>query len=157
MRIHLPLWKFSQDWLAQNRSKWQPAIIIAGVLLLIALLPTQASERELTLVLILIASGSVVLVLLRQPNLGFILVLLGSMFIPFSGPAGLNVTILLVALMLGLWILDMLIVKRQFHLVSSRPLRPLYFFLLISFFKGNKTINIKTIGIFNEIIEDYTI
>lgn len=134
MRTNLSLERFSRNWPNQNRRKWQPVVIIVGVLLLAVLLTAQASQRQLTLILLLMAGVAVVLVLIGQPNIGFFLVLLGGMFISYSGPAGLNVAVLMVALMMGLWVLDMLIVKQQILLVSSRPTRPLLIFLLISFF-----------------------
>ena len=51
---------------------------------------------------------------------------------PFAGPSGLNAAMLMVVLMLGLWIMDMLVVKRNLVLIRSRMLLPIISFLIIS-------------------------
>jgi O-antigen ligase len=75
---------------------------------------------------------AVIIILLRQPNLGFILIFLGGMFVPFTGPSGLNMATVMVALMLGLWIMDMFIVQRNFVLIRSRVMIPIITFLVIA-------------------------
>jgi hypothetical protein len=70
--------------------------------------------------------------LLRYPNLGFILLLLGGMFVPFAGPGGFNVSILTVILMIVLWLLDMFVVKRKFEFVRSSAIRPAFYMLVVS-------------------------
>lgn len=134
MGSNISLLYTSQNWLSQNRRKWQPVLIIAAVLAFVFVIATQATQNQLTLILMSMAGIAALALLLRQPNIGFFLVLLGGMFIPFSGPAGLNVAVMLVALMLVLWLLDMVFIKRRVQLVASRPIRPLLVFLLISFF-----------------------
>lgn len=74
----------------------------------------------------------VLLLLLRYRNIGFILILVGGMFIPFSGPGGVNASILSVILLMALWFMDMFIVKRRFEFVKSRTLRPAIYFMMIS-------------------------
>jgi hypothetical protein len=86
----------------------------------------------LVLVPALLGGVAVILVVMRRPNLGFILIFLGGMFVPFAGPSGLNAAVLMAALMFGLWILEMLVVKRQFTLIRSPAILPLMVFLAIS-------------------------
>jgi hypothetical protein len=80
-------------------------------------------------VIVAIAGG---LVILRNPNLSYILIFLGGMFIPFAGPGGFNAAILLVILLLTVWFVDMFIVRRRFEFVRSRTLRPTLFFIVAS-------------------------
>lgn len=112
--------------------KWvQYAIILAVVLVSIG----AAYWGTRTIMMILV--GTVVgvagfLALLRYPSLGFILLFLGGMFIPFKGPGGFNASILTVILMIGLWFMDMFVVRRRFEFVRSRVMRPALFMLIVS-------------------------
>jgi hypothetical protein len=112
--------------------QWVQFGIIAAVALISMLISFWGSTTMLILALALIGGMAVILALIKQPNLGFILIFLGGMFVPFSGPSGLNAATLVVALMLGLWILDMLAVQRQFTLIRSRAMLPVMIFLGIS-------------------------
>lgn len=109
-------------------------LLIMGELSLIAALAFVASRRELILVLILPMGVGVVLTFLRWPSLGLITASLAGLVIPFVGPSGLNVTMVLIALLLGLWLLDMMVRKRQTQLAASRTLWPLLCFLTIAVF-----------------------
>ncbi|NTW12120.1 MAG: O-antigen ligase family protein [Anaerolineales bacterium] len=112
--------------------KWiQYAIILAVVLVSVA--AAYWGSRTIMIALV----GAVVgiagfLALLHYPNLGFILLFLGGMFVPFAGPGGFNASILTVVLMIVLWLMDMFVVKRQFTFVKSRPIRPAFYLLLVS-------------------------
>lgn len=68
----------------------------------------------------------------RQPNLIYLFILAGGMFIPFSGPGGVNASVLGILLLIGAWVLDMFVVKREFKFLYSRPIRPLLYFMAIS-------------------------
>ncbi len=69
---------------------------------------------------------------IRQPNLLYIFILAGGMFVPFAGPGGVNVSVVGIILLVILWIMDMLVVRREFKFVYSRPVRPLLYFVVIS-------------------------
>ena len=107
------------------------AIILTVVLINIA--AAYWGSRKIMLALV----GAVVgiagfLALLRFPSLGFIILFLGGMFVPFAGPGGFNASILTVILMIVLWLMDMFVVKREFKFVKSRPIRPAFYMLLVS-------------------------
>ena len=107
-------------------------LLVVGELLLIAALAFMASQRQLTLVLILPLGVVLVLTFLRWPSLGLIVASLAGMVVPFTGPSGLTVTMILVALLLGLWLLEMVVRERQIGLVPSRTVWPLLSFLVIA-------------------------
>ena len=109
-------------------------LLVIGELLLIAALAFMASQRQLTLVLLLPLGVGLVLTFLRWPSLGLIVASLAGLVVPFLGPSGLNVTMILVALLLGLWLLDMMVRQRQIQLAPSRTLWPLLSFLVIAAF-----------------------
>lgn len=83
-----------------------------------------------------LATGSLgALVFFRWPCLGLAVLIVASPIVPFAIGTGsqtsLNVTVLLLTLLLGLWILDMAL-KRDFRLLPSRPIRPLLGLALVS-------------------------
>ena len=108
-------------------------VLVVGELLLIAALAFIASQRQLTLVLILPLGVVLVLTFLRWPSLGIIVASLAGIVIPFTGPSGLTVTMILVALLLALWLLEMVVRERQIGLVPSRTVWPLLSFLVVAF------------------------
>jgi O-antigen ligase len=62
---------------------------------------------------------------------GFLLLFLAA-FVPFEGPGHVNASVLVIALMLVLWLLDMLVAKRNFQFVNSRVLLSVVIFMAIS-------------------------
>jgi hypothetical protein len=94
--------------------------------------PYWGSSWILTLLVAGLVGLGGMLVLLKYPNLGFILIFLGGIFVPFSGPAGVNAAVLFVAVLIGIWLMNMLVVKRQFHFINSRVLLPVVALLGIS-------------------------
>jgi hypothetical protein len=69
---------------------------------------------------------------IRQPNLVYVIILLGGMFVPFNGRGGINASVIAIILLIGLWVMDMLVIKREFKFIYSRPIRPVLYFLAIS-------------------------
>lgn len=115
-----------------NQLWLRPLLIICQLLLSVALV-FIGSPRLLTLALLLPLGVGLVLSFLRWPTLGLMVASTAGMVVPFIGPSGLNATMILVALLLGLWLLDMMARQRQIWLVPSRTVWPLLFFLLIAF------------------------
>jgi O-antigen ligase len=128
--INLKFLSFEKKvWISKQSIQF---FVITSVVLASTVISFWGSPRIYGLIVVLLAGLAVVIALIKQPNLGFLLVFLGGIFVPFSGPSGLNASILMVALMLGLWIADMLIIKRRFALIQSRITLPVLIFLLIS-------------------------
>jgi hypothetical protein len=111
---------------------WLRPVLVAGMLLLIAAVAFRASQRQLALVLFLPLGVGLVLTFLRWPSLGLIVAALAGFIVPYQGFSGLNVTVILVALLLGLWLLDMVANTRQIDLAPSRTLWALLSFLLVA-------------------------
>jgi hypothetical protein len=118
-------------WLSQKSYFWLRPLVIVGILLVSAGLAYRGSERDLQLVLVLPIGIGVVLLFLRWPPLG-LLALIGSIAIPFSGPSNSNATLGLAALLLGLWIMDMMVRQRRIQLPVSLPVRPLIFLVIVA-------------------------
>jgi O-antigen ligase len=96
-----------------------PVLLAITSLVASAVLGYVASERQLTWALSIILGIGVTLVILRWPPLGLAMAISAGMVVPFLGPSGLNVSVVLVALLLGLWLLNMAVRQRQLRLVSS--------------------------------------
>lgn len=124
----------SKTWFLQNPLRWLRPLLILGVLLFSVVLPLIGSERLMLLAIVMIAGLGAVLFLWQNPALGLILTMLGGIMVPFTGPSGVNVAILGIASLLGLWLFDMVVFQRKIMLVPSRPIRPLLLFLLTSAF-----------------------
>src|SRR5687768_18547048 len=88
-----------RPFLGVSRLRLRPLLVV-GELLLIAALAFMASQRQLTLVLFLPLGVGLVLTFLRWPALGLAVASVAGIVVPFLGPSGLNVTMILVALML---------------------------------------------------------
>lgn len=73
-----------------------------------------------------------VLAFLRWPPLGLIAAAIAGLIVPFYGPSGLNVSVVLIALLFGLWLVDMLVLQRTMRLVSTRAVWPLFSLLVVA-------------------------
>jgi hypothetical protein len=118
--------------LIQNPQHWLRPLLVMGLLLLSLALAFIASQGQLALVLYLLLGVGLVLIVLRWPRVFLIVASLAGLVVPYVGPSGLNVTMILVALLLGLWLLDMVVRQRQIRLVPSRAVWPLLSFLVIA-------------------------
>ncbi|MBE2225428.1 MAG: hypothetical protein IAF02_28085, partial [Anaerolineae bacterium] len=85
---------------------------------------------QLSIVMVVGVGG--LLFLWQIPALGLLLTMLGGIMVPFTGPSGINVAVLGFAALLGIWLLDMVVYQKKITLVSSRPIRPLLFFVFVA-------------------------
>lgn len=134
-------------WFAHNTLLWQRVAVVLMALLLAAAVAYAASPANTTLVLIALvalASGLVgVQLLLRSPGLGLILLIPANMVVPFmvgtGTQTGIHATILLLALLAGLWLYEMVHLRQEIALISSPTIALLLIFAIvsvISFFAG---------------------
>lgn len=99
-----------------------------------------------TSILIPMAAAGLVLgliglqVLIRWPGIGFPLIVICSLLVPFGIGTGtqtsINASFLMVVALIGLWVLDMVTHQQKITILASRPLLPLFLFMistLISF------------------------
>jgi hypothetical protein len=111
-------------------------LIVSGVLLLSVFVGLLLPEKYLIFPTLLIAAIAAFVLYLLYPPLGIIAVLIGGMLVPFEvgtgTNTGINLAVILTPLLLGIWILDMLVRKRKFPFVSSRPIWPLLVMAAVS-------------------------
>ena len=134
--------RLQRRWSGRNASLWLRSLIVAGVILGSAALAPWASQRYL----LLLAGAGVALIVLQWPPLGLGALIVAAPLVPFAlgtgTETGVNVAIMLVALLIGLWVLDMVVRRRQVQLNRSRtilPLLALSVVALLSFLAGNLT------------------
>jgi len=122
---------YLQFWLAKNRLLWLRLLVIVGVLLLSVLIPFRASQTHMMVALALpfLVVGGVIIT--RWPQLGLFGIIAG-LVIPFDGPSGFNSSMVFVAGLLGLWILDMMVRQHKIQLVSSKTILPLLVFIVVA-------------------------
>lgn len=132
MNIDINLKIFSFTWKFSIPRQWIQYGVIAAVIVL-AMGAAYWGSTLVMVALIALPIGMVgVYFFFRQPNLVYIFILMGGMFIPFAGPGGVNASVLGILLLIFIWVLDMFVVKREFKFIYSRPIRPLLYFMAIS-------------------------
>lgn len=119
--------QFSRSWFEQNR----PTLVRIVVLLVLIVTVVYMVPRVVVgehmfpnLIVLGIFAVAGVLVLLRYPSLALLGIVPASMAIPYGMGTGtetvLPASVLLVFAALGLWILDMVVVKKQVRLLPGR-------------------------------------
>lgn len=122
---------FSWQWVEQNRA----FLIRGGVLAVLSItilymVPRMAVGMHRIPLLFIAAIFGVtgLIVLIFNPSLAILAIIPGALVIPFGIGTGtgteLHAGILIVLAATGLWFLDMLVVKRDFRLLASRPVIP---------------------------------
>ncbi len=118
-------------WLEKYRLPLLRTVVVIGVMVASAVIAPRAPKEFL----LLIAGVGATLVFLQRPHWGLIALIPASLIVPFEIGTGsqtnLNASVLLLALLLGLWLLTMLARDRKIWLVSSTPTKPLLVFLLV--------------------------
>ncbi len=110
------------------------SMLIMGLLLLNTALVYLVIQRQKTIILYLLVGVGLVLTFLRWPPVGLILTSLSGIILPLYGRGGINLTVILIALLLGLWLLDMVVRQHRIRLVPSRAVWPLLAFLAVALF-----------------------
>jgi O-antigen ligase len=129
-------------WLAfKSRQLWRPLIFLAVLIISSYLAPRFALGNQLPRLIILpiillIVGGGVSIILIRHPNLGFAILIVASLAIPFTIGTGsespINASVLILGFLIFLWLADMFIQKRQLRFLSSKPIAAILAFLVAS-------------------------
>lgn len=112
-------------------------LIVFGVLLVSSFVGFMSDPSLMLLGVGAVVGMIVLLVFLRQPPIALAVLVFASLLVPnLTGSAVenyLNISILLTAMLLGLWLFDMIARKRSIGLVPSRTNLPLVLFLMAAF------------------------
>ena len=115
-----------QQHFEQNKGQIITGIIISGLFILSAVLSPFIAQgnRLMQLAFGLYLGLAGVIVLLRFPQLGLVMLVVTSMVVPFRISTGsessINAFMILLSLLIGLWLLEMLVRNRDFSFITSR-------------------------------------
>lgn len=112
------------DWFNEHSTDFLKVGTILLVCLLSFVLGYKGSTNQLLYVIVALGGVLGLLVLLRWPGLGIIGIPMSGMFIHYIGPGGFNATMAIVALLLVLWVVDMVIFRQEIQLVASGTMAP---------------------------------
>jgi hypothetical protein len=132
MNIDIHLKFLSFDRRISLSRKWIQYGIILAVILTAMAAAYWGSMLVMLAVIALPVGVAGLYFAIKQPNLIYIVTLIGGMFVPFKGPGGVNASVLGLLLLVFLWIMDMLVVKREFRFIHTPAIRPLLYFMAIS-------------------------
>lgn len=128
-------------WAARHRDQLLRAIVVVGVLSASVVVAPRASPTHL----LLLGGGAIALVFLQRPEWGLRALVGATFLVPFAIGTGtqtsLNVTVLLLGLLFGLWLLRMA-GRQHVALLDSPPIRPLLLFIvvaLVAFISGSQS------------------
>ncbi len=111
-------------------------MIVVSVLILSVAIAHPPLHHNQQRILGLILVIGVVLVFLHKPPLGITALIPASLIIPFSIGTGtntsINITVILLTALIGLWLLDMVVRQRHLRLVRSSTVLPLLLFILVA-------------------------
>jgi O-antigen ligase len=131
--VNVHILDMPRHWLTDSFPTWLPPLVIAGILLLSLGLPLVAPVRFWPFLIVLPVAVGVVLAFMRWPPLGLVALIVTSLLIPSPTlPGGLNLAVLLLALLVGLWLLHTVLEKRGNRLVPSRTVKPLLGLALVA-------------------------
>jgi hypothetical protein len=121
-------------WLSRNRLQLLRWLVIAAVVAAAGVVtPKTVQGHELPgLLVAAFFAGLLLLVVLRWPAVGIMLVILGAAFAPQTWQGGLNPSHIGLGLMFGIWIVDQVVIERCFQPIHSRVLWPASAFIVIS-------------------------
>lgn len=129
---------FSFNLKVSINKQWVQFGIIVITILTGMIVSYWGSVGILKMLLVLLVGLAGILALFWQPNLGFILIFIAGSYMSYSLRyyelqfGGINIVVAIVALLLGIWFFDMLVVKREFRLNKSRLIFPVLVFFVIS-------------------------
>lgn len=110
---------------------WLPWVTIVGLLLMCAYLGTRPSVS----VLVTLLAAASIFVFVRYPSLGPPSLIVASLVVPFTIGTGtqteINAAVILTAVLLGLWVLDM-VRRRDVRVLASSPILPLVLLVVVA-------------------------
>ena len=132
MDLEINLKIFSLRRKVSISKRWIEFSIVAIAVFSSLLISYWGSMLAKVLVPFVLGSIAAILLIIKKLNIGFIYLFLAAMFVPFSGPGGVNAAVLMVVMIISLWMLNMFVVKQRFLVVRSRALLPVVVMFAIS-------------------------
>ena len=123
------------NWIQRNPQRVVELLMVTGVLLGSILLAQILPVEYMIFPLIMVVGVAALVIYLRTPQMGILVFVIATLVISFeigtSTSTGINVTVILLPILFGLWFVDMMIRKHHIEFVMSRPVYPLIAFAVI--------------------------
>jgi hypothetical protein len=134
--ISTPLLDVINRQLFKDTHRLIKVAIVSGVFTLSIVLGFFTPFEYLIFPLILIAGLAAIFFYLRSPPIGLLALLFVALLIKFEvgtgTKTGVNLVIVLIPALLGVWIVDMVVRKQKISFVTSRPIYPLIALAFVS-------------------------
>ncbi len=119
--------------LFEDTAVWVRPLVILGVLGLSVLVPLATSAERMLLLCAAFIGLAGVLIFIQWPPLGLPILVVTGFLVPSPElPGHINVAVLVVALLIGLWVLEKLIFRGRAQPIVSRTTRPAIAFMLVT-------------------------
>lgn len=126
-------------WIDNQRTLLRQFTVVAGVIVVSALVGTLASLSLAAVVVMLPLSVAFLLVVLQHPQLGLLALIVVGLLAPRGPSDNYNATVLLLVLLTGLWFVHMVGRRRLFGYFRDVPVQPLLWLIgaaLLGFMVG---------------------
>lgn len=113
--------------------RWMRPLMAVGVVLLSALVAYVGASHDMVMLATVALVGALigVVILFKYPSLG-IIALVASLMITYDGPSHLNVSMVLVVGLFGIWLLEVLFTQQNLGIGASKSYYPLIALVLVS-------------------------
>jgi O-antigen ligase len=123
------------NWVIVNQRRLIKVLIVSAVLVLSAGITIILPSKNFILIMVMVAALGAAIIYLKYPPLGLIVLITGAFLLSYElgtgTQTGLNIAILLLPLMIGVWFIDKLVRQRTLQIFWSRTFFPLVGFVLI--------------------------
>ncbi|MFO7664847.1 MAG: hypothetical protein R6X18_19965 [Chloroflexota bacterium] len=132
MTLNQLLIKSPARWLEEHGKRWWRPALVLSVLAISVLAPYMLPGNRIPLLIGVLPALAIFILILRWPSLGLAALIVTSLIVRSPNlPGGLNLAVLLLAFLVGLWVLGMIVYKRVW-LFPSRSIRPLLALVLVA-------------------------
>jgi hypothetical protein len=111
-------------------------VIISGVIFLSSVVAFIFPTKYLGFFIALIIACGLLIIYLRVPAIGLLALIAGGMLVDFEIGTGtstsINLVVILLPMLIGIWFIDMLVRKRRVYFVPSRTNPPLVALVIVS-------------------------
>lgn len=123
------------NWVLKNQRRLIQLFIVSAVLFLSASITVFLPSKYFMMVLLLVGAIGAVIIYLKYPPLGLIVLMLGAFLLSYElgtgSQTGLNIAILLLPVLIGVWFIDKFVRQRDTRIFLSRTYPPLAGFVII--------------------------
>lgn len=123
------------SWVGVNQRRLIKVSIISAVFILSASITFVLPSKNYALIMVMVAAIGAAIFYLKYPPLGLIVVIVGAFLLSFElgtgSQTGLNIAILLLPVLIGVWFIDKFVRQRNLRIFWSRTYMPLVGFVFV--------------------------